>query len=80
MQNLTDDGETGVLVEPESPESLARAIVRLAGDRPTLQRLGEAAHRFAMSRFSLDKMVDAFVELMADEQSMRQRLSTSWDG
>ncbi len=56
VSELIADGETGVLVEPESPESLAQAIVSLAGDRSTLQRVSEAAHRFGMSRFSLDQM------------------------
>ena len=70
VPDLVSDSETGVLVEPESPESLAEAIVNLACDTPTCQRLGEAAHQFAISRFSLDKMVDAFVELLTDEKSV----------
>jgi len=42
-----DDGVTGVLVAPDAPEEMARAIDRLVGD----QRLREAMGAAARERF-----------------------------
>jgi phosphatidyl-myo-inositol dimannoside synthase len=45
------DGETGLLVDPERPEAVASAILRLLGDPPLAERLGrqgaERARAFA---------------------------------
>jgi phosphatidylinositol alpha-1,6-mannosyltransferase len=41
------DGETGLLVDPQSPPAVAEAIVRLLADRELAQRLGAAGRRRA---------------------------------
>ncbi|MHC1630234.1 MAG: glycosyltransferase, partial [Methanoculleaceae archaeon] len=38
-----EDGETGVLVPPRDPETLAEKILMLAGDAPVRQRIGGRA-------------------------------------
>ncbi len=43
IEEIIDDGVTGLLVEPDSPEALAGAIVRLAGDPELRERLGREA-------------------------------------
>jgi len=63
VPELVTDGQTGVLVEPESPEVLADALVRLASDPDHVGRMTEAAYRFAIAHFSLDSMVDGFLGL-----------------
>jgi glycosyltransferase involved in cell wall biosynthesis/ribosomal protein S18 acetylase RimI-like enzyme len=44
--------QEALLVPPRDPEALAAAILRLAGDPSLRRRLGEAAHRRALERFS----------------------------
>lgn len=61
---IVRDGETGLLVPPESPEALAAACLRLLADRPLARRLGEAARRDIRSRFApevIARQVAAFL-------------------
>lgn len=48
---------TGVLVEPEDPEALAAAVLRLAESPEERARIGEAARRRVSERFSLEHQV-----------------------
>jgi len=52
------DGETGLLVPPADAESLARAMVELAGDDERRLELGRAGERRVRELFGLDRMVD----------------------
>ena len=52
---LVEDGRTGLVCEPAA-EPLARALARLAGDRPAAVRMGEAAAQTA-ARFTWDHAV-----------------------
>lgn len=57
------DGETGLLVPPSRPDRMSRAIERLL-DQPALQmRLGAAARNEAARRFTVEAMVDAYLDL-----------------
>jgi glycosyltransferase involved in cell wall biosynthesis len=49
--DLIRDGETGLLLPSGEPESVARAVLRLAKDAPLRRRLGQGAHRFATANF-----------------------------
>jgi len=55
--------ETGVLVEPGDPEALASAIESLLGDPDRRARLAAAGAADAKERFSLDRQIDAYVEV-----------------
>lgn len=46
------DQQTGVLVEKNNPQELARSLTQLAQDRQELRRLGDAARRRAVRDFS----------------------------
>lgn len=48
--------DTGLLVEPENPEELSRAILRLAGDEALRHRLSETAGRLVRDRYSAEEM------------------------
>jgi glycosyltransferase involved in cell wall biosynthesis len=63
LSEVVDDGVTGLLVAPEDPCALARALDGLATDRPLVRRMGEAAHERVRDRFGVDAMVDRTVEL-----------------
>ena len=60
-EQITD--ECGVLVEPEDPGALARAIVSLAGrDAAERRAMGEAARERVASLFNLERQADAMHE------------------
>jgi glycosyltransferase involved in cell wall biosynthesis len=45
IPDVVHDGENGFLVNPDDPAALARALVRILGDRETAERLGAEARR-----------------------------------
>lgn len=51
------DGETGVLVEPANPVSLAEGILRLLRDPGCAEQLGQAGRRLMLERFTLTRTV-----------------------
>ena len=60
------DGETGLLVPPEDPFALARAIEKLLADEPLRRRLGERGRRLVLERFTETHMAQAFESLYAE--------------
>jgi glycosyltransferase involved in cell wall biosynthesis len=54
------EGETGFVVPPRSPEALAAAILRMAGDEALRRRLGEAGRVRAGRRYSLEACIDRY--------------------
>ena len=63
IPELVIDHETGVLVQPDSPEALATTVLDLL-ERPGLvERLGLAACALGRERFRLDHVVDAYEAL-----------------
>jgi sugar transferase (PEP-CTERM/EpsH1 system associated) len=63
VDEVLEDGLTGLLVEPRSPELLARAIERLAGDRERRDQMGAAGRVRARREFSLGTMVGNYERL-----------------
>ncbi|MFJ6660560.1 GT4 family glycosyltransferase PelF [Streptomyces sp. NPDC091377] len=53
-------GDTGLVVPPREPEKLAAAALSLLQDDERRLRLGEAARRRVIDRFTLRRSVDAF--------------------
>ncbi len=51
------DGQTGLLVDPDRPEEIASAIVRVLDDEALADRLGRAGRDSVLSRFSLDAVM-----------------------
>jgi len=47
IPDLVEDGVAGILVEPDDPEALAEAIVRVLSDRALAERLAEGARASA---------------------------------
>lgn len=61
-----DDGETGLLVEPDDVEGLTRALVRLR-DYPSLrQKLGEKARAVAERKHTAEHMAKAYLDLWSN--------------
>jgi len=57
------DNETGLLVPPNDPPSLASAILRLAKDQTLRRRLADAARLCVDQHFSLNACVDRYEKL-----------------
>ncbi len=56
MDEVVQDGETGLLVAPESPEAFGRAITALLRDTSAALRMGRAGHLRAALRFTSARM------------------------
>ncbi len=67
------DGRTGLLVRPEDPTSIARAVTSLLDDPRRAAELGEAARRHALDHFTLARCVD-------DYDGIYHRLAAARDG
>lgn len=52
VDEVVDDGETGLLVPAGDPAALADALARLLGDDDLRRRMGEAAYRAARARYA----------------------------
>lgn len=52
------DGETGLLVPPRDSEGVARALMRLASDPPSLRSMGEKGRLRAVERFDWSRLTD----------------------
>ncbi len=57
VPEAVQDGVTGILVDPESPEAVAGAVRRVLGDRALAARLGRAGRRAVEERFNWDRVV-----------------------
>lgn len=55
LLEIVEDGQTGLIAELGSPESLARSISILLDDPELGRRIAEAGHREATTRFSTDR-------------------------
>jgi glycosyltransferase involved in cell wall biosynthesis len=58
LPEIVADAETGIVVPPEDPQALARAIVRLVGDPELVRAYGSAARGRALDRFSAEAAAD----------------------
>ncbi|HZT76368.1 MAG TPA: glycosyltransferase [Vicinamibacterales bacterium] len=61
---VNQDDVSGIVVEPNDAAALGAALERLAGDPALHARLAEGARRRASDRFSRDRMVRAFHDLV----------------
>ena len=62
-EELIADGENGLLVPVEDPETMAGAIDRLLGDPVLRKRMGTAA-RMSVERYNVDEIVRLFESLI----------------
>jgi len=65
IPELIEDGTTGVLVPPRSPETLAATLTRLIGDPKLRGRLGEAGYARTTQHFSMEGGADRLAERFA---------------
>ena len=63
LRNLIDSGRAGLLVAPEDPIALQKAITGVLDDADLARRLGQNACEEARNRFSVDVEADRLAEL-----------------
>ena len=66
------DGETGLLVPPRDPDSLAKALLTLLKDKSLSQRMGAAGYKRVRGYFTRDRAVDELEEIYASLLSDRR--------
>ena len=59
---IIDDGVTGLLCDPADPKSIAEKVIRLLKDRDERRRLGAAARKLCVERYSLPALVERNIE------------------
>jgi glycosyltransferase involved in cell wall biosynthesis len=65
IPDVVQDDETGLLVDPDRPEEIADALVRVLSDRALAERLGRAGHARASEwTYTADEYADSVVELV----------------
>jgi glycosyltransferase involved in cell wall biosynthesis len=75
MPELVRHGENGLLVQPQEPEQLARAL-RVLVDQPDTRRwFGENSRRLAEDEHDVDKNCRKIFDLMATVASSRSRIT-----
>ncbi len=57
------DGQTGILIPPGDPKSLAEAIIKLGGDVDLMNNMGQAGRTMVNDRFDWNKSLDMMTEL-----------------
>ncbi|MEZ4655466.1 MAG: glycosyltransferase family 4 protein [Candidatus Eisenbacteria bacterium] len=70
-------GETGILVPPGDAAGLADAMQRLAEDRGSCRRMGEAAHAWVTQEFARPACMDRLSRLLLDAQESAGRHAAS---
>jgi glycosyltransferase involved in cell wall biosynthesis len=64
MQEIIEDGQTGLLVPPEDPGALASAMSRLLGNASLRRQWGCAARRKLESEYTWDRVVDRLAPII----------------
>lgn len=66
IPELVRDGETGLLIEPENPEALAAAIIRLLQDQDLAQRLAQAGRAQVVQEFDVSQTTSHLMHLFQE--------------
>jgi phosphatidylinositol alpha-1,6-mannosyltransferase len=66
VEDAVLDGLTGLLVDPQSPEAIAGAVIHLLTDREYAQELGEKGHHRAVHEFSWDGHVERLMAALPE--------------
>ena len=77
-QEAIEDGVNGCLVAPGDPEALARAILELHRHPEARRRLGDAARRTVVARYSLEAMLQRLEELYLDLWRRGNPIECGW--
>jgi glycosyltransferase involved in cell wall biosynthesis len=65
VEELVEDGKTGLLVPPRDPAAIAAALERLVHDPALRQRLADAGHARVAREFDVARTTERYLELIA---------------
>ena len=61
VEELIEDGSTGIFVSPKDAKSLAETLEQLCKDEPRRKRLAENGHRRVAQYFDLERNVEDYI-------------------
>jgi glycosyltransferase involved in cell wall biosynthesis len=64
-EDLVLDGNTGYLINPDSPHELSEALLKLIDHKEDIKRMGEAARTRVIENFSWDSVADRYLTLLS---------------
>jgi glycosyltransferase involved in cell wall biosynthesis len=79
ISTIVEDGQNGLVIQPGAADELERALKRVLGDRALAARLGSAAHRCAVQRYSAEDVTRRYLELFQDVVGRQDPGSSSND-
>lgn len=65
-QQIINDSQGGICVEPENPIQLAQAVMQLAKDKKVAEEMGKNAQRYAFENYSHEKLADRLERELLD--------------
>jgi phosphatidylinositol alpha-1,6-mannosyltransferase len=68
VPDAVQDGETGLLVDPRSPEKIARALISLLSDRTRAARMGRVGRARVVQEFSWSRMAEQVYHVLCSSQ------------
>jgi glycosyltransferase involved in cell wall biosynthesis len=71
LGDVIENGQSGLLVEPESPDALAEAIISLLNDSELAQKMGQRAHELSQTKYSWLNVADQILAVFEDMQKGR---------
>lgn len=76
VQEVVDDGVTGTLVPPKSPEELAEAMIEMESER-VRRKFGQRGYERATNRFAIEKTIEGYLDLYDEllESERRERVA-----
>lgn len=63
IPEIVEDGENGLLIPPHSPEAIAEKILGLKADQEMRVRLGTAARKTVMERYTAEKVLSQYEQV-----------------
>ena len=63
VEELMEDGKTGLLVPPRSPSALSDAICSILGDNTTAKQMGNAGYQRAVKFYNADRNVRQITDI-----------------
>ena len=73
INEVLENGKTGLLIPPKSPEALSEAIVNLLSHRDHAYQMGINARRVVEKRFGVDIMVEKVEEVYEELLQLNQK-------
>ena len=77
-EEIVIDGVTGFLVPVKAPQELARAVLRILGDRDLAQQMGQAGKNRALSGYSMQSYARQIQDIIEECVSEHMRKKPLW--